>query len=172
MKKISILLLLIVTGFQINAQSKVGTIDVEFILSQMPELKDAGNDAKIYSEDLNAQLQLKITKYQDQFKTYQETEASLSESDKNTKQQELVALEQDIQQFQQNSNSLVQVRQNELLRPLYSKINDALQIVAADGMFTQIFTINETLVFIEPRLDVTFLVMTKMGLPLPTKEEK
>jgi len=171
MKKISILLFLIVASFQLNAQSKVGTIDVEYILSQMPELKDAGNDAKIYSEDLNAQLQVKISKYQEQFKTYQETEASLSETERNTKQQELVALEQDIQKFQQNSNSLVQVRQNELLRPLYGKINDALQVVAIEGMFTQIFTINENLVFIEPRLDVTYLVMTKMGVPIPKKEE-
>lgn len=172
MKKISILLFLIVASLQLNAQSKVGTIDVEYILSQMPELKEAGNQAQAYSEDLNAQLQLKITKYQEQVKIYQDSEASLSEGDKKTKQQELITLEQDIQKFQQNSNSLVQVKQNELLRPLYSTINDALQTVAADGMFTQIFTINENLVFIEPRLDVTFLVMTKMGLPLPTKEEK
>ncbi len=171
MKKISLLLFLIIASLQLNAQSKVGTIDVEYILSQMPELKEAGNNAQAYGEDLNAQLQFKITKFQEQVKIYQETEATLNEADKTAKQQELTAIEQEIQKFQQNSNSLVQVRQSELLRPLYGKINDALQIVANEGMFTQIFTINENLVFIEPRLDVTYLVMTKMGLPLPEKEK-
>jgi len=167
MKKISILLFVLIASLQVNAQSKVGTIDVEYILSQMPELKEAGNQARIYSEDLNAQLQLKVKKYQDLAKVYQDNEMSYNETEKNSKLQELQTLEQDLQSFQQNSNSLVQVRQNELLQPLYGKINVALQEVAIKGSFTQIITINETLAFIDPKFDITFAVMTKMGLQLP-----
>jgi outer membrane protein len=167
MKKISILLFVLIASLQVNAQSKVGTIDVEYILSQMPDLKEAGNQARIYSEDLNAQLQLKVKKYQDLAKVYQDNELSYNEAEKNSKLQELQILEQDLQKFQQNSNSLVQVRQNELLQPLYAKINVALQEVATKGSFTQIITINETLAFIDPKFDITFAVMTKMGVPLP-----
>ncbi|MCF6306803.1 MAG: OmpH family outer membrane protein [Flavobacteriaceae bacterium] len=171
MKKISILLFVLITSIQINAQSKVGTIDVEYILSQMPDLKEAGNQARIYSEDLNAQLQLKINKYQDLVKVFKENEVSYNEAEKSSKIQELQTLEQDLQKFQQNSNSLVQVRQNELLQPLYAKINVVLQEIATQGNFTQIITINETLAYIDPKFDITFAVMTKMGLP-PPKQEK
>ncbi|PHS68327.1 MAG: outer membrane chaperone Skp [Flavobacterium sp.] len=171
MKKISILLFVLIASLQINAQSKVGTIDVEYILSQMPDLKEAGNQARIYSEDLNAQLQLKIKKYQDLVKVYQENELSYKEAEKSSKIQELQTLEQDLQKFQQNSNSLVQVRQNELLQPLYAKINVVLQEVATKGGFTQIITINETLAFIDPKFDITFAVMTKMGLQFPKQEK-
>ena len=114
MKNLIILLFAILTSFQINAQSKVGTIDIEYILSVMPQLEQVNNDIKAYSEELENQSQVKITNYKALVKVYQEKEASYDEALKKERQDEIIALEQDIQKFQKNASSLVQIRQNEL----------------------------------------------------------
>ena len=168
MKKIIILLFAILTSFQINAQSKVGTIDIEYILSVMPQLEQVNNDIKAYSEELENQSQIKITNYNALVKVYQEKEASYDEALKKERQDEIIALEQDIQKFQKNASSLVQIRQNELANPLYQSIGEALNIVAEEGKFTQVFTINNTIAYLDPDLDITLAVIEKMGIVLPT----
>jgi outer membrane protein len=168
MKNLIILLFAILTSFQINAQSKVGTIDIEYILSVMPQLEQVNNDIKAYSEELENQSQIKITNYNALVKVYQEKEASYDEALKKERQDEIIALEQDIQKFQKNASSLVQIRQNELANPLYQSIGEALNIVAEEGKFTQVFTINNTIAYLDPDLDITLAVIEKMGIVLPT----
>ncbi len=41
------------------AQTKVGTIDPEFIISKMPELAQSQEALKVYNQDLEKQLQIK-----------------------------------------------------------------------------------------------------------------
>jgi len=168
MKNLIILLFAILTSFQINAQSKVGTIDIEYILSVMPQLEQVNNDIKAYSEELENQSQIKITNYNALVKVYQEKEATYDEALKKERQDEIIALEQDIQKFQKNASSLVQIRQNELANPLYQSIGEALNIVAEEGKFTQVFTINNTIAYLDPDLDITLAVIEKMGIVLPT----
>ena len=171
MKKISILIIAIVTSLQVNAQSKVGTIDVEYILSQMPQLEQVNQDVKAYSDDLESQLQAKVTNYKALIEVYQQNESSFTEDIKKAKQDEIIALEQDIQKFQKNGASLVQIRQNELINPLYQLIGEAFNQVATEEKFTQILTINNTIAYLDPAFDITLRTMTKMGIPIQKEEE-
>ena len=171
MKKISILIIAIVASLQIQAQSKVGTIDVEYILSQMPQLEQVNKDVKAYSDDLENQLQVKVTKYKALIEVYQQNEAAFTEDIKKTKQDEIIALEQDIQKFQKNGASLVQIRQNELINPLYQLIGDALKDVASEGKFSQILTLSNTIAYLDPNFDITLRTMAKLGIPIPKEEE-
>ena len=171
MKKLSLLIVVLFTSFQINAQSKVGTIDVEYILSKMPQLEQVRSTLKVYSDDLENQAKTKIATYQTLMDAYKQNESSYTEVVKKEKQNEIIALEQDIKKFQQNSAQLVQIKQNELVQPLYQKIGNALNTVSIDEKFTQVFTINNNIVYLDPNLDLTLKVMTKLGLPLP-KEGK
>jgi len=161
MKYLSILLLAILTSFQLNAQSKVGTIDIDYIVSVMPQLEQVNKDVKAYSDELENQLQVKITKYQVLVKVYQENEASYDETVIKERQDEIIALEQDIQKFQKNATSLVQIRQNELVNPLYQLIGEAMNTIAEEGKFTQVFTINNSIAYLDPKLDITLAVIEK-----------
>jgi len=167
MKKISILIIAIFASLQINAQSKVGTVDVEYILSVMPQLEQVRTDLKVYSDDLNNQSQVKINTYQTLVDAYKQNESTYSDAAKKEKQNEIITLEQDINKFQQNINQLVQIKQNELVQPLYNMIGTALNTVAKENSFTQVLTLDNTIVYLDPSFDITLKVMTKMGLPLP-----
>ncbi len=166
MKKLSLLFIAFIFSFQLLAQSKVGTIDIEYILSKMPELVQVGVDVKTYSDELDNLLQVKYTKYQVLINVYQENETGYTDADKKTKQDEIIDLENEMQQFQQNSSTLIQIRQNELLRPLYMKISEALNVVSNEEKFTQVFTVDNTIVYLDTNFDITNTVMKKIGLPV------
>ena len=167
MKKITLILFVLLTSLQINAQSKVGTIDVEFILSKMPQLEQVGKDVKAYNADLDKQVNVKISKYQSLIEVYKQNENTFSDTEKKTKQDEIIALEKDIQKFQQNATKLSQIKQNELLGPLYQKIGDALNVIAKENNYSQVFTIDNSIAYLDANFDITLKVMTKLGLPLP-----
>ena len=166
MKKLSLLFIAFIFSFQLLAQSKVGTIDIEYILSKMPELVQVGVDVKTYSDELDNLLQVKYTKYQVLINVYQENETGYTDADKKTKKDEIIDLENEMQQFQQNSSTLIQIRQNELLRPLYMKIREALNVVSNEEKFTQVFTVDNTIVYLDTNFDITNTVMKKIGLPV------
>ncbi|WP_062061105.1 OmpH family outer membrane protein [Aquimarina longa] len=171
MKKIIVSILLLVVSIQLNAQSKTGTIDSEFILSQMPELNKVKEDLKAYNTKLEAQLKVKVDDYQGKVKAYQENVASFTEPVKKTKQEEIITLENDIAKFRQNGAQLVQLEQNKLLQPLYKKIGTALEQIAKAEKYTQVFTITSSgLAFVDPAYDLTKAVMTKLGIEI--KEPK
>ena len=167
MKKIFLLFITVFTALQINAQSKVGTIDVDFILSKMPQLAQVEVDVKAYNKTLEDQLNLKIGAYQSLLDAYKASESTFTETVKKTKQGEIIALENDIQTFKANATKLSQIKQNESIQPLYSLIGESLDIVAKENGFTQILDANASLVYLDQAYDVTILVMKKMGLPLP-----
>lgn len=166
MKQLQLLFLALLFGFQLIAQSKVGTIDVDYIISKMPELEQVRTDVNAYSTDLENQLQVKVTKYQSLIKVYQENEAGYNETDKKAKQDEIFVIEKEIQQFQQNSTSLIQIRQNDLLNPLYQKIGEAMNTVALEGKYTQILTLDNTIAYLDPNYDITLTVMEILGIPV------
>ncbi|MDG2052855.1 MAG: OmpH family outer membrane protein [Flavobacteriaceae bacterium] len=168
MKKLNIfLVIVIIFSIQLNAQSKVGTVDVEYIISAMTELEQVRTDLTSYNKDLESQSKLKINTFQTLVDSYQQNESTYSEAIKKEKQSEIIALENDIKQFQQNSNKLIQLKQDELIQPLYKIIGDALNAVSKEEKFTQVFTINNNIVYLDPKMDLTIKVMKKMRLPIP-----
>ena len=165
MKKITLLLIITLCSFQMNAQSKVGTIDVDFIISKMPELAKVSSDIQAYGTELDTEIQAQLTNYQTMVKTYQDNEESYTGPMKKLKQDEIIKKEQEIQGLQENSTKLLQLKQNELMRPLYQKSGENLEIISKEQGFSQVLTINNTIAYLDPNFDVTITVMKKMGLP-------
>ena len=90
----------------------------------------------------------------------------MTDEAKATKQAELSQMETDIQKFRQNGAQLIQLKQSELLNPLYTKISEALSEVAKAQQYTQVLTIgsNNNLAYADPAYDLTTAVMKKMGI--------
>ena len=167
MKKITLLLIIALFSFQINAQSKVGTIDVDYILSNMPELEKVTTDIQAYGTSLDSEIQVQLTNYQGLVDTYKNSQAGYTDPMKKLKQDEIIKKEEEIQALQQNSTKLLQIKQNELMRPLYKSIGENLEVIAKEEGFSQVLTINNTIAYLDPNFDVTITVMKKMGLAIP-----
>ncbi len=159
--------MLLFVSTQVISQSKVGTIDSEYILSKMPELVNVQENLKAYNTKLELELNAKVENYQAKIKTYQDGVATMSDPMKKTKQDEIINLENDITKYRQNGSQLVQIEQNRLLGPLYQRIGKALEEVAKAEGYSQVLMIsNNGIAYMDPKFDITNSVMVKLGIPL------
>jgi len=158
--KISILFLCI-TGF---SQTKVGTIDVDLILSKMPEIKKVQTDVEAYGKQLDSDLSKKIEEYQSLVDIYKTGEANFTDTQKTEQQKKIIASENDINAFQQNATKLINLKRDEVMKPLYNKIRVALDKIALQEGYTQILQLDASIVFITEKYDITKAVITELGL--------
>ncbi len=153
------------TGF---SQTKIGTIDVDFIILQMPEIEGIQKNIQEYGETLDKQLNSKMEEYQAKLEDYNTNVSSFSDQQKLEKQTVIFTLEEDISKFRQNGLQLLRIREDELKRPLFQKIAEALDAVASEQKYTQVFntSADNNLVFLDPNYDITLAVLEKMGIKI------
>lgn len=162
MKYFKILFLFVcVTSF---AQHKVGTIDIDYVLSQMPGLPAAQTQVETYGKTLEGDLKVKMDAYNALLEAYKAGEAGFTPEMRKTKQDEIVASETDIQKFQQNGTQLINLKRDEVLAPMYQKIGDALDKIAKAEGYSQVLQINNDIVFIDKDHDLTLAVLKELGI--------
>ena len=68
--------------------------------------------------------------------------------------------------------TLMQLKQNELMRPLYKKLSDAIKVVVKEQGYTHILTISgNEFAYVDEKYDITKLVMAKLGVKEPEVKE-
>lgn len=155
----------VLLGTAAMAQSKIGTIDAEYILNQLPEIQEVNKELEGYGQELQGDLQQTIQQYEQQVQTYQEQNETFTETQRQEKEQEIMALENEIQGFRQKAQVMMQMKRNELTTPLYQKINDAMQAVIQEEGYTQIFHAgSNAIAFSSEGSDITLKVMNRLGL--------
>lgn len=169
MKYLKLLVLFVcMSGFSQN--SKVGTIDIDFILSKMPELADVQKQVQEYTKGLETDLQKKMKALENGVAIYKQNETTYTLNQRKVKQDSLLQLEADMNKFQQNGNQLIMLKREEYMRPLYDKIGQALEKVAAAGEYTQVLLRNDDVVYVDNRLDVTLAVLKEMGIEVKLED--
>ena len=168
MKSKIILLLVAFLSTVSIAQTKVGTIDSEYIISLMPETKIVLEKSQSYGAKLDSSFSIKVNEFQIKLKDFQDNQATLSDLMKKIKNKELAEMDADIKKYQQNGSQLLKLKQNELMRPLYTKLSEAIREVSKANKFTQVLTITgNQFAYIDDAFDITGLVMNKLGIIEP-----
>lgn len=172
MKKIFFTFCVLFIAFNIQSQTKTGTIDVDFILLQMPEIEGVQKNLQEYGVSLDNQMEVKMRDYQKKLDEYNAQVNSMTEQQMQEKQTEIFTLEDDISKFRQNGLQLMRLREDELKRPLFQKIAEALDVVANEQQYTQIFntSTDSNIVFLNPNYDVTLAVLKKMGIEVTLED--
>ncbi len=165
MKKLFLLAGFVFLSLTSFAQTKVGTIDADYILSQMPEMQAVQEGMKAYDSELQEEIKGNIEKYETLIKDYQEKLEDLTEEEKQQKESEIIELENNIKGFRQKGSVMMQMKRNELTQPLYEKINTAmLQVIQEEG-YTQILHAGGNAVaFAAEEHDITEKVISKLGI--------
>lgn len=171
MKKLFLIFSLLFISISFG-QTKVGTINTEFIMSQMPELESVDQEMKAYSRELDGELRRKFEEYQELSQKFQAEEKDLNDVVKKFRQNEIADLEEEIQQMQERSQQKLRKKQEDLLRPLYNKIGNALEVIVEEENYTQVFTESSNLVYVHPDYDLTKQVMKMLELPTDMLEDE
>ena len=165
--KILLLVVCLISSISFS-QNKVGTIDSDYIINLMPEAKVVVKRAQAYGAKLDSSFSIKMKEYKDKIELYKKNEKTMGELMKKTEISKLAALESDIKKYQENGTKLMQLKQSELMRPLYKKLNIAIDAVAKSNGYSQVFTVNgNQFAYISQSHDITKLVIKKLGLKEP-----
>lgn len=180
MKNIFALILIGCVGFAAQAQTpdqKMGYADWDYIFSQLPEYKQIEAELKTHGDQLQNQLQAKYKDYETKLKTYQSGAATMVDAVRRDKEIELTQLQENIQKFQQDAQTSLQTKQDQLMGPVFTKVGKAIEDVAKEQGYA--FIINpqligggDILLYSDNKYDISDAVLKKLGItpkPAPTK---
>lgn len=172
MKHLAHSLLFFFIGVAAFAQTKTGTVDSEYILSSLPELEEVQDNIETYGGELDSQFKEMVTNYQGKVEEFESLTDTVNEADRRAKQDVIMGIEQDIQKFRQNSQQLIQIRRNELMRPLYTKIGTAIDEVAKKEGYTQIITLGNAVAYFDQEHDITQAVADNLEITLKQPDQQ
>lgn len=153
------------------AQVKIGYTNVEVILSYMPEAKAIESQLQLFQSKLSEQLNVKETYYQDKIKTYQQTVSKLTPEQKTALEKEIIALEDEIKKFAEEADYKLMAKREELLNPVVTKLQGAIDAVAKENGYTYILNGSNSsgvsMVLVGPESDdVTQKIAQKLGITI------
>ena len=163
MKKIIFITLISFLTTNIFAQNKLGHVNAQEILVQMPAFKTAENDLKKFQINLENRLNGLLSELEQLRKSYEADAASLTDLEKQDKELEMQSLYQRIEAFQADAQVQLQKEEQRLLAPIQEDLINAINEVANEGNYTYILTA-EVFLFANESNDVGSLVKKKLGL--------
>ena len=163
MKKIIFITLMTFLTANIFAQNKLGHVNAQEILFQMPAYKTAVNDLQQFQTNLENRLSGLLSELEQLRKSYEATASSLTDLEKQDKELEMQSLYQRIETFQSDAQELLQKEEQKLITPIQTELLNAINEVAKEGNYTYILT-SEVFLFANESNDVGDLVRKKLGL--------
>lgn len=163
MKKI-VLLLSVGLLFALSSQAqKLGYIKTEDLIDAMPEYKKAMSDLEIYQKTFQDQGQTMYKEYQTKVDAYQKDLPTMNDAMKETREKEIVDLQNRIQDLDSTMQTKMQAKQKDLMAPIFDKVKAAIQTVGKENNYQFIFD-GGGLLYAQDADNVLPLVKTKLGL--------
>ncbi|MCH5232783.1 MAG: OmpH family outer membrane protein [Muribaculaceae bacterium] len=145
---------------------KIGIVDVDEIFQKMPDTDEAQNKLAEVSkkyEDEYGKLQDEMKRRYDEIQAMPEDELPTI---RERKLRDFQEYQQKVAQFEQSAGQELQKVQQDLISPIYQKINNAVQSVGQEGGYSLIEAKVSQLVLYygNPVEDITNLVKAKLGI--------
>jgi len=153
---------------------RIAYINSQKIVATYKEAQEAQERLNKISQGWEEEGKIMQKQFQDLGEQLESQSLLLSEDRKREKQQELQTLYMKIQQFQSEKwgqNGELYRKQEEVMQPIFDKINAAIKKVAEEQNFDYVFdTVNGNIVYASPKqTDLTDLVLQDLEKGLPTK---
>lgn len=145
---------------------KIGLVDQNEIINNMPETAEAQKqlaDVSKKYEDEYGKLLEEMNRLYDELKNMSESELPAI---KERKTKDFTDYQQKIQQFQENAMQELNKMQQELMAPIAQKVRNAVESVGKEGNYSLIQDKNPglTIYFAAPVQDITPEVKAKLGV--------
>lgn len=163
MKKIIVAGVMALGIFNASAQTKIGYVSTDELIGVMPEAEKADAELKDYQASLALQGQDMMKDLGNKDSLFVRDSAKLSASMKEIKRNELIALYQKVQGWQNQAQEMYQQRAQEKIAPIRSKAMDAIRVVAKENGYSYVLDINAVIVA-PPGDDILPLVKRKLGI--------
>ena len=161
MKK-TILAMLLALPMTMFAQ-KIGHVNFETVIQGMSEYTAAQTEFQNLQKQLSEEMQRKQTEFQTKSEAYEKEKATLSETLRTYREQELQKAYEELSQFAQTCEQELQKVQQTKMGELQEKVLKAVQEVGAAGGLAYILPANGVAYVGTSAIDITDQVKAKVG---------
>jgi len=170
MKKLGLFLFVIlsvVSSIKLYSQPKIGYVDSDTIMKQLPEAQDAQKKLDAIIKDWQEELSKMERDWKTKYDDYDKRKLILSDQKRAEIEKELVTLENQTSKYRQDKfgvkGELFQ-KQEELMKPIQNRIFTAIQQVAKENDYDFIFDRSGDIIFLyaKEEYDVTAMVIEKL----------
>jgi len=164
MKKIFLLVVLAIsTVFVANAQKKTGYVNSTEIMQALPEYKKAMTDYETFVNKLQADYEALGKEYETKVKDFEAKASTMTEAMKEVKIKEIQNLQTSLQSFEAKVQDEMQKKEADLMRPLFEKVNKAIEAVGKNQGYDYIYNM-QALLFAKDSENITGAVKTQLGI--------
>ena len=162
---------------QANAQQKIGFVDSDYILEQVPEFATIQQNIDRQAKEWEAELDDAQQKVDDMFREYQARELLYTKEERQRKQEEIVRAEEEAERLRMRyfgPEGELFVQQDNLMRPLQEKLMEAIEKVAATEAYDYIFDKSGDFLFLFAReqYDVSDRVLEELGIEIDERRSR
>ncbi len=182
--KLTAWLMILIIGVSFTAQAqlqsqRIGYVDTEYILNNIPEYKDAQDELNALSQKWEKEVSAIYEQVEKMYKEYQ-TEAVLLPADlKRKREDEILQKEKEAKDLQMKyfgAEGDLFKKRAELVQPIQEKIYNAMMEIAETKNYAFIFdkASGATMLYANPRLDLSDEVLDQVGTVMQTvrKEDR
>ena len=166
MKKLvkSVAIVALTVGSVVMAQAqKIAHVQLDSLITMMPESKVAQDLAQSYLKDLEKQVATMETELQTKYQSYMADAAGMSDLVKQTKEKELQDLNKRIEDFKASAQQDYQRKYAEMSKPIYDKAKKGIDIVAKENGYKYVLdTSTGNVLYSEAAEDILQLVKKKL----------
>ncbi len=172
---LTLLVVLLVSSFTVQAQ-KLGYVDSDYILKNIPEYQDAQTQIDDFSKQYQAEIEEKYAKVEKMYKAYQADAMLLPDDMKRLREEEIVKAEKEAKDFQKTrfgtEGDLFKKRQ-ELVKPIQEKVFNAIEDIATKKNYAIIFdkASGPVLMYVSSKLDISDEVLEQIGGIMRVKDK-
>lgn len=151
------------------AQQRYAIIDTKYILSKIPEYRDADKKLQLVGEQWQKEIDDKQAVLDKMYKNYEAEQIMLTDDLKKKREDELFVKEKEIRDLQKKrfgyEGDLFKERQK-LVKPIQDKVYNAIQKIAVARVYDFILDKSEgiTVIFADPKLDKSDEVLRELGI--------
>jgi len=163
----SILIALVMfTGINVNAQ-KLGHVNSQAIMQELPDYEAARKDLESYKNDLTKELEMYQKLIVEFAQDYEANKALMSEDTRKRKETDLMERQQNYEKKAYEAESNLQQKEQQLLQQIMIKVNTAVQELAKKEGYDYVY--EQTTLLYAGGEDISDKVRKKLGIPTEGK---
>jgi outer membrane protein len=156
--------------FAVNTQAqaqKLAHVNVDELLSLMPETKAAEAELQKYAGQLQKDLEDMQAEAQTKYQNLIANQNNWTQLRVSKEQEELQAIGQKMEEYQQQAQQDLQQKQMTLMKPIIEKAQNAVNTIAREKGYTYVLDSSQSkgvVIFAEKGEDILPLVKAKLGI--------
>jgi outer membrane protein len=166
--KMILLFVALCSAVVVTAQSKLGYVDSDYILKNIPAYQSAQAQLDRIAADWQKEIETVYAQIDKMYKDFQAEKVLLTEEMKTKRENDIIAKEKDAKELQKKyfgkEGDLFKKRQ-ELVKPIQDEVFNAVKELATEGSYAIIFDTagNLNMLYTDPKLDKSDEVLKKLG---------